>query len=118
MESQERVLKLDRGVDALGEEVFEEQNDVSEEEEELSTSELDFFVFSTLRSLIQKEENLLGQRSSLRVFARLDVGVMEDDTGRASFFVSEVERIPTACVFKDDYHIGQLALAMKRHLIA
>ena len=44
--------------------------------------------------MIEREEARLNRRSSLRVFARMDVGLMPDGKGRPQYFVNEVTRAP------------------------
>jgi len=44
--------------------------------------------------IIEREEARLKLRSSLRVFARMDVGLMAGEEGRPHYFVNEVTRAP------------------------
>ncbi|KAG9310735.1 hypothetical protein JVU11DRAFT_9340 [Chiua virens] len=58
-----------------------------------ANTELESFSTDTLHKLIELEEaQLNGGESSLRLSARLDIGVMRDERGRMAYFVNEVER--------------------------
>ena len=61
-------------------------------ERRAADEELESFVQSTLDSLISLEEDALQAPSSLRIVARLDVGVMRGTNGQLGYFVNEVER--------------------------
>src|ERR1700684_958920 len=55
------------------------------------TNEFNEFVTKTFHALVEKEEKIIKRTSSLRIFCRVDVSVM-DDGGRFSYFVSGLER--------------------------
>lgn len=55
--------------------------------------QLQKFVEKTLEDMIESEERQLGRFSSLRLFARVDVGIREVSPGTFSYFVNEVERV-------------------------
>jgi len=56
--------------------------------------ELAQFVKDQVVKIIEMEEARLKCQSSLRVFARMDVGLMADEEGRPHYFVNEVTRAP------------------------
>ncbi|KAG2126333.1 uncharacterized protein EDB93DRAFT_1064493, partial [Suillus bovinus] len=62
------------------------------EERHLADAELESFVVATLSNLIAIEEGLLQGTSSLRLMARVDLGVLRGSDGRLGYFVNEVER--------------------------
>ena len=49
------------------------------------------FITTTYQELVKKEETMNMETSSLRIFCRLDVAVM-DDAGQFCYFVSGLER--------------------------
>ncbi|KAG2048920.1 hypothetical protein BDR06DRAFT_1012566 [Suillus hirtellus] len=61
-------------------------------ERHLADEELESFVVATLSSLIAIEEGILQGTSSLRLMARVDLGVLRGSDGRLGYFVNEVER--------------------------
>jgi hypothetical protein len=61
-------------------------------ERHLADRELKSFVITTLRNLIAIEEGILQGTSSLRLMARVDLGVLRGSDGRLGYFVNEVER--------------------------
>ncbi|KAH7919854.1 hypothetical protein BV22DRAFT_1050777 [Leucogyrophana mollusca] len=72
----------------------------SRREREQADNELHEFALTTLEELIIQEENQLQQKSTLRIFARMDISVIADpSTGDLCYFVNEVERSPAVSVF-------------------
>ena len=49
------------------------------------------FITTTYQELVKREEMISMETSSLRIFCRLDVAVM-DDAGQCCYFVSGLER--------------------------
>ncbi|PVF91128.1 hypothetical protein CPB86DRAFT_878677 [Serendipita vermifera] len=101
---------------ASGPHVFDDQNDIPISASTQFTKELDDFVRETLRVFIEKEEKFTGQQSSLRIFARVDIGIMEDKDGHANWFVNEIERMPNVCLFKNLTNIEAVMAAIQCHL--
>ncbi|KAG1799177.1 hypothetical protein EV424DRAFT_1474961 [Suillus variegatus] len=58
-------------------------------ERHLADEELESFVVATLSSLIAIEEGTLQRTSSLRLMARVDLGVIRGSDGRLGYFVNE-----------------------------
>ena len=84
------------------------------------------FVTTTYHELVKREEAISKDTSSLRIFCRLDVAVMEEDTGQLCYFVRGVERsfgtilyassspsAPTCAVSLVDA-LGALVLSMQK----
>jgi hypothetical protein len=61
--------------------------------------QFDDFVSTTYQRLVECESKRLGGKSSLTVFARIDVGIYIDKEGKASYFVNEVERTGTTSLW-------------------
>lgn len=59
------------------------------------------FAQDTFAGLVEVRErkHLRGRRSDLRMFARLDISVLQTETGEKQFFVNEVEMGHTANLF-------------------
>jgi hypothetical protein len=72
--------------------------------EEVDAANTEFLTFAetNLRQLIEVEESRLGIRSSLRVLARLDIGIWQDGSGRLSYFVNSVVRGPGTSLWSRD----------------
>lgn len=84
------------------------------------------FVTTTYQELVKREEAISKDTSSLSIFCRLDVGIL-DDAGQFCYFVNGVERsfgttlylslcpgaAPTAAVSMVDA-LGALVLARQR----
>ncbi|KAK7434310.1 hypothetical protein VKT23_020260 [Stygiomarasmius scandens] len=70
---------------------------------DLDRGEAEFrrFVEETVAGLIEEEEKIKGQKkSSLRVFCRVDVGLILDGNGEYHYYASEVERSLTVGLFR------------------
>ena len=61
--------------------------------------ELTTFAQDQVAKLVEREEFRLKRRSSLRVFARLDIGIMPNRDDRPAYFVHEVMRAPQAALW-------------------
>lgn len=73
------------------------------------------FVISTLNGLIEEETSLLGS-TSLSTFARLDIGIMPDEDGKAQFFVNELERLPSVVLWRGDERVLPVARVFEESL--
>jgi hypothetical protein len=73
-----------------------------QEEVDAANAEFVTFAETNLRQLIEVEEAKLGVPSSLRVLARLDIGIWQDGNGRLSYFVNSVVRGPGTSLWSRD----------------
>jgi hypothetical protein len=64
-------------------------------EKEIMRTKLNGFVVDFLGRLIRRD----GQNTTLGVFCRVDVSIFVDNDKRVAFFVNEVERGMTTCLF-------------------
>ena len=64
-----------------------------------SRSEFEEFVTQVLARLINFESTKMASPSTLEVFCRMDVGLIFGETGRAFYFVNEIERTNTASLW-------------------
>lgn len=64
-------------------------------EKELARKKINEFVVDFLKRLVSRD----GENSSLVVFCRVDVSIFVDENKKVSFFVNEVERGITTCLF-------------------
>ncbi|KAF7972496.1 hypothetical protein HWV62_17862 [Athelia sp. TMB] len=84
-------------------------------EEELLAARLELtqFTETTLKALILKEKERSGARfSSLELFCRLDVSVIDNEDGELHYWVNEVERGPYAVLYSNEpplYQTGRVA---------
>ena len=62
-------------------------------------SELHAFAHTNLRELNKMEKRVSGSSSSIDMFCRIDVGIMEKEDGMLDYFVNEVERGPNVCLW-------------------
>lgn len=70
---------------------------------------LDNFVLRTLQQLIAQETTQFG-RTTLSVFARLDVGfILNQEQEEYQYFVNEVERLPGGCFWVMNPNTPELA---------
>lgn len=87
----------------------------------LNTGTLDAFAVQSLKAKIVEESSWLGDRSTLKVFARVDVGIMGDERGRADFFVTGIERLPSMCLWAspgtESSHLGPVSASLASHLL-
>ncbi len=85
---------------------------------ERNTRELDEFAIQTLEAYIDETEKVIGRgKSSLRVFARIDIGVFKGVDGLATFFVNEIEPFG-ATLFQSEAHCGPVMASVSRFLHA
>jgi hypothetical protein len=61
------------------------------------------FARQNLSLLIESEERRLTTPSSLRVFARLDIGIWRNPGGSLNYFVNEVERGPSTSLWSREH---------------
>jgi hypothetical protein len=73
-------------------------------ENERGKQELLEFAQTTLRGLIKAEEIQLGCATGLRLFCRMDIGVIKLHDGRFEYWVNEVDRTPNASLFACGVH--------------
>jgi hypothetical protein len=64
-----------------------------------------------------EEAGSLRGRSSLRVFARLDIGLMANSEGRPSYFINEVTQAPTGNLFLNEMDDHALILRVCHALL-
>jgi hypothetical protein len=57
------------------------------------------FVMENYRLLLSSESKKIGGKSTISVFCRMDIGIMFDEDGRASYFINEIERTPTTSLW-------------------
>ncbi|KAF8452839.1 hypothetical protein L210DRAFT_846317 [Boletus edulis BED1] len=57
------------------------------------------FVDKTYKGLVAQESNPTGVKCSLTVFFRMDIGIIFDAQGKPSYFVNEIERTQTMCMW-------------------
>lgn len=62
-------------------------------------NELIKFAETTLHHLIDLEETQMRRKSGLRVFCRLDIGVIRLNDGSFDYWVNEVDRTSNASLF-------------------
>ena len=60
--------------------------------------ELQTFTHMNLMELSQMEKRSTGTSSSIDMFCRVDLGIMESDDGKLNYFVNRVERGPNVCL--------------------
>jgi hypothetical protein len=60
------------------------------------------FVHDTYEALAKSEARQIGGLSSIAVFCRMDIGILIDEEGQASYFVNEVERTPTTSLWSQN----------------
>lgn len=82
---------------------------------EENTKDIVDFATRTLQALIASETNEFGA-TSLDTFARLDIGIMEDEDGYAQFFVNEIERLPAVFLWRGEAHVHPVAYALEASL--
>lgn len=68
-------------------------------ENERGNRELLEFAQATLRGLVRAEEIQLQCKTGLRLFCRMDIGVLKLEDGRFEYWVNEVDRTPNASLF-------------------
>ena len=70
------------------------------QERKQGKDEFETFVKKTYRALAVTEGNVFGGTTSIRVFCRMDIGLMVDpQTHKLSYFVNEVERTLTTSLW-------------------
>lgn len=77
-----------------------------------AVSELNGFAKANLAALSKMEKQSTGVQSSLDLFCRLDLGVIQTENGRLNYFVNEVERGPNVCLWTGEklpYLMGKVA---------
>jgi hypothetical protein len=57
------------------------------------------FAETTLQGLVCAEERQLQCKTGLRLFCRMDIGVIKLEDGRFEYWVNEVDRTPNASLF-------------------
>jgi hypothetical protein len=57
------------------------------------------FATTTLRHLAKLEEKALREKSGLRLFCRMDLGVIQYAEHKFHYWVNEVDRTPNATLF-------------------
>ena len=80
--------------------------------------ELDDFVRTTLRALVEMEVRSIG-RSSLPQFCRMDVGFMRTASDKVEYFVNEIERGPNVALWStgpNRQNLGVVSAALARAL--
>jgi hypothetical protein len=90
------------------------------EESDHADTEFLSFAEQNLSQLIKIEEARLKTPSSLRVFARLDIGIWRDASGVLSYFVNEVERGPSTFLWsrQDSWIPGRIGPVFGKSLRA
>lgn len=77
------------------------------------------FASRTLAAIIDEERKRFG-RTSLEVFARMDVGLKKDGFGMWAPFIVEYERLPAACLWADEEtaeeRLNPIATRLTSHL--
>jgi hypothetical protein len=77
------------------------------------------FVNTTFKALYRTENQLIGGKSSIGIFCRIDIGLMKTKGGGVDYIVNEVERTPNASLW---YHtkksINQVKIGMLGSTIA
>jgi len=70
---------------------------------EQGKTEFHKFVQKTFDALFKIESQVLGGKSSIGVFCRMDVGIIVTDyTGEVQYFVNEIERTPTTSLWANE----------------
>jgi hypothetical protein len=61
--------------------------------------ELETFALTNLREVSKMEKKATGTASSIDIFCRIDVGIIQKEDGSLDYFVNEVERGPNVCLW-------------------
>ena len=57
------------------------------------------FAEATFKGVIEEEENTLQSRSSLRLFGRLDIGLVEYEPHKLNYWANELDRTQNAALW-------------------
>ena len=60
------------------------------------------FVNTTFQALVQRESRIIQAKTSLALFCRMDIGILENGDGSIHYFVNEIERTPTTSLWSHD----------------
>jgi hypothetical protein len=68
-------------------------------EEERGNKELAFFANKSLQALIDEEEKVGNLKSDLRLFCRMDIGVLKNSGSQYNYFINRLSRTQNTVMF-------------------